>query len=117
MGATRRIVALKCSNRTQRDAVRRNPAAWHAEGRGSNPLSSTGYRAVLVSANLNRADLRDATLPGADLAYADFRDAILLKLHAGSGRLERQATEACGPGPAAVALERNRTVSRTVQTT
>jgi hypothetical protein len=27
-------VALKCGNRTQRDAVRRNHAAWHAEGQG-----------------------------------------------------------------------------------
>lgn len=25
---------LICSNRTQRDAVRQNRAAWHAEGRG-----------------------------------------------------------------------------------
>jgi hypothetical protein len=30
-----------CDNRTQHDTVRRNPAAWHAEGQGSNPLSST----------------------------------------------------------------------------
>jgi len=103
------------------------------------PLAPLVYRAVLVSANLNRADLRDATLPGADLTGADFRDAILAgtdlrdvtikgarlggadltgarwsegaqvtegwKLHAGSGRLERQATEASSPGPAAAALE------------
>jgi len=28
---------LKCSYRTQHDTVRRNPAAWHADGRGAPP--------------------------------------------------------------------------------
>jgi hypothetical protein len=68
-------------------------------------------------------DLRDVTIKGARLGGADLTGARWsggaqvtegLKLHAGSGRLERQATEACGPAPAAAALERNRTVSRTV---
>lgn len=33
--------ALNCGNQTQHDAVRRNQHAWHAEGQGIHPLSST----------------------------------------------------------------------------
>src|SRR5215468_525523 len=32
---------LACGNRTQRDALRQNRAAWHAEGQGFESLSST----------------------------------------------------------------------------
>jgi hypothetical protein len=32
--------ALKCGNRTQRDVIRRNHAAWHAEDQGSESLAA-----------------------------------------------------------------------------